>query len=51
MFRSVWLLAFLLIPLVTTEKVGRTALKFGQILPLECLQRGEDGEVRSLNLH
>lgn len=45
MFRSACLLALLLIPLATTEKVGGTALKFGQILPLECLQRGEDGEI------
>jgi hypothetical protein len=32
--------------LVTSEKVEDTALAFGQILQLECLQRNEDGEVR-----
>jgi hypothetical protein len=51
MFRSTCLLALLLIPYVATEKVAGTALKFGQILPLECLQRDEDGEVFSLNGH
>jgi len=43
--RILLITCLLLIPYVFGEKVEGTAIDFGQILQLQCLQRDDDGEV------
>lgn len=50
LFFSVLFFCLLIFHIVSGQKVGGTALEVGQLLELECIQRDEDGEVRSLQI-